>query len=79
MVRSKWKSFCSFKDGNLVHSKLFLKKRSMNILPMKYYTYYVYNGKYFLPITWNDRLRGKKLGEFVFTRKKCMRSPKRKK
>jgi ribosomal protein S19 len=56
-----------------------IKKRSMPIFFFKNQVLYVYNGKYFLPINVNENMMYYKLGEFVFTRKKCVRSSKKKK
>jgi ribosomal protein S19 len=77
MIRSKWKLFYNFKD--LKKSKFFVKKRSMPIIFLKNQVFYVYNGKYFFPIKWSEQIINYKLGEFVFTKKKCRRVYKKKK
>jgi ribosomal protein S19 len=57
------------------------KKRSMPIFSLKNQnlSFYVYNGKFFLPVKFYESNLKYKVGEFVFTKKKCVRVSKIKK
>lgn len=83
MTRSRWKLFHGFQDlkNSSFHSKFMIKKRSMPIFSLKNQelSFYVYNGKYFLPVKFYESNLKYKVGEFVFTKKKCVRISKTKK
>jgi len=80
MSRAKWKGpyvsktlllNCKNDDEKTYLKEIFTKSRASTIIP--YFvgrTINIYNGKNFLKIQINENMVGKKLGEFVPTRKK---------
>lgn len=78
MSRAKWKGpyvdsklLTTINQNNDYSTELFTTSRSSVIIPSFVgRTFNIHNGKVFLKIKVDERMLGKKLGEFVPTRKK---------
>ena len=82
MSRSLWKGFFISNDYiSLRKKKYIVKNRSIVCFPvMNNKLLHIYNGKQYIPIRFNkEGVVGHKLGEFSFTKKKCMKIKKDKK
>jgi small subunit ribosomal protein S19 len=70
MARSLWKGpFCEITLNQKVEQKLF-SRRSMILPQFVGKTFYIHNGKSFIPCKISEEMIGAKLGEFASTRKK---------
>lgn len=82
MSRSLWKGlFFTNEAYSFKKNKYMIQDRSITLLPMHFNKLlHIYNGKQYASIRFNkDGMIGHKLGEFSFTKKKCMKIKKEKK
>jgi ribosomal protein S19 len=82
MSRSIWKGIFFTNESFLFKKKKYkMKHRSTTVVPMHFNKlFHIYNGKQFIPIRFNkDGIIGHKVGEFAFTKKKCVKVKKEKK
>ncbi len=82
MTRSSWKGVYFSNESFLFKKNKFkIQDRSNTVLPMFFNkTFSIYNGKQLIQIKFNkDGVIGHKVGEFSFTKKKCVKVKKDKK
>lgn len=82
MSRSLWKGlFFSNEIFSLKKRKFIIQNRSSVVLPiMNNKLLHIHNGKQYIPIRFNkEGMVNHKLGEFVFSKKKCVKIKKDKK
>lgn len=77
MTRSFWKSKSISKFKSLNKKLIRIWDRDIYISPMfNNLKIEVYNGQKFVPFYFKNEMIGHKLGEFIFTRKKCIHKKK---
>lgn len=82
MTRSKWKGvFFTYETFKYKNNEFHSMNRNLNVLPIHINKILnIYNGKSFIPIKINkDEMLNHKIGEFSFTKKKCVNLKKEKK